>query len=128
VVYHVGSASTGGQKSALNTRLGAQNGINVLVKNLPAALIGRSLPFILAGQISRLAITALSPGLLKAYLSGLAGAGRLLPMMLKKRREIQKRRRVPDDYVMRLLRESSRHVAASRRRRTRDRIELRLSR
>jgi GT2 family glycosyltransferase len=128
VVYHVGSASTGGQKSALNTRLGAQNGINVLVKNLPAALIGRSLPFILAGQISRLAITALSPGLLKAYLSGLVGAGRLLPTMLKKRREIQKRRRVPDDYVMRLLRESSRHVAASRRRQTRDRIELRLSR
>jgi GT2 family glycosyltransferase len=128
VVYHVGSASTGGQKSALNTRLGAQNGINVLVKNLPAALIGRSLPFILAGQISRLAITALSPGLLKAYLSGLVGAGRLLPTMLKKRREIQKRRRVPDNYVMRLLRESSRHVTASRRRRTRDRIELRLSR
>jgi GT2 family glycosyltransferase len=128
VVYHVGSASTGGQKSALNTRLGAQNGINVLVKNLPAALIARSLPFILAGQISRLAITALSPGLLKAYLSGLVGAGRLLPTMLKKRREIQKRRRVPDNYVMRLLRESSRHVTASRRRRTRDRIELRLSR
>jgi GT2 family glycosyltransferase len=128
VVYHIGSASTGGQKSALNTRLGARNGINVLVKNLPATLIGKTLPFILAGQLSRLAITALSPGLLRAYLSGLVGAGRLLPMMLKKRREIQKRRRVPDDYVMRLLRESSRHVTASRRRRTRDRIELRLSR
>ena len=128
VVYHVGSASTGGQKSALNTRLGAQNGINVLVKNLPAALIAKSLPFVLAGQLSRLAVTALSPGLFRAYLSGLAGARRLLPRMLKKRREIQKRRRVSDDYVMRLLRESSRHVAASRRRRIRDRIALRLSR
>jgi GT2 family glycosyltransferase len=128
VVYHIGSASTGGQKSALNTRLGARNGINVLVKNLPATLIGKTLPFILAGQLSRLAITALSPGLLRAYLSGLVGAGRLLPSMLKKRREIQKHRRVPDDYVMRLLRESSRHVAASRRRRILDRIELRLSR
>src|SRR5215207_10727004 len=128
VVYHIGSASTGGQKSALNTRLGAQNGINVLVKNLPAALTWRSLPFILAGQLSRLAVTALSPGLLRAYLSGLVGAGRLLPKMLRKRREIQKRRRVPDDYVVRLLRESSRHVAASRRRRIRDRIALRLSR
>jgi GT2 family glycosyltransferase len=128
VVYHVGSASTGGQKSALNTRLGAQNGINVLVKNLPATLIGKTLPFIIAGQISRLTVTALSPGLLRAYLSGLVGAGRLLPTMLKKRREIQKRRKVSDDYIMRLLRESSRHVAASRRRRIRDRIELRLSR
>jgi GT2 family glycosyltransferase len=128
VVYHVGSASTGGQKSALNTRLGAQNGINVLVKNLPAALIAKSLPFVLAGQLSRLAVTALSPGLFRAHLSGLAGAGRLLPRMLKKRREIQKRRRVSDDYVMQLLRESSRHVAASRRRRIRDRIALRLSR
>jgi len=128
VVYNVGSASTGGQKSALNTRLGAQNGINVLVKNLPAALIAKSLPFVLAGQLSRLAVTALSPGLFRAYLSGLAGARRLLPRMLKKRREIQKRRRVSDDYVMRLLRESSRHVAASRRRRIRDRIALRLLR
>src|SRR5215204_4368439 len=128
VVYHVGSASTGGQKSALNTRLGAQNGINVLVKNLPAALIAKSLPFVLAGQLSRLAVTALSPGHFRAYLSGLAGARRLLPRMLKKRREIQKRRRVSDDYVMRLLRESSRHVAASQRRRIRDRIALRLSR
>jgi GT2 family glycosyltransferase len=128
VVYHIGSATTGGQKSALNTRLGARNGINVLVKNLPATLIGKTLPFILAGQLSRLAITALSPGLLRAHLSGLVGAGLLLPSMLKKRREIQKRRRVPDDYVMRLLRESSRHVAASRRRRILDRIELRLSR
>jgi GT2 family glycosyltransferase len=128
VVYHIGSASTGGQKSALNTRLGARNGINVLVKNLPATLIGKTLPFILAGQISRLAITALSPGLLRAYLSGLVGAGRLLPSMLEKRREIQKHRRVPDDYVIRLLRESSRRVAASRRRRILDRIELRLSR
>jgi GT2 family glycosyltransferase len=128
VVYHVGSASTGGKRSALNTRLGTQNGINVLVKNLPATLIGKTLPFILAGQISRLAITALSPGLLRAYLSGLVGAGRLLPSMLEKRREIQKHRRVPDDYVIRLLRESSRRVAASRRRRILDRIELRLSR
>jgi GT2 family glycosyltransferase len=128
VVYHIGSASTGGKRSALNTRLGTQNGINVLVKNLPATLIGKTLPFILAGQISRLAITALSPGLLRAYLSGLVGAGRLLPSMLEKRREIQKHRRVPDDYVIRLLRESSRRVAASRRRRILDRIELRLSR
>jgi GT2 family glycosyltransferase len=128
VVYHIGSASTGGQKSALNTRLGARNGINVLVKNLPATLIGKTLPFILAGQLSRLAITALSPGLLRAHLSGLVGAGLLFPSMLKKRREIQKRRRVPDDYIMRLLRESSRHVAASRRRRILDQIELRLSR
>jgi GT2 family glycosyltransferase len=128
VVYHVGSASTGGQKSALNTRLGAQNGVNVLVKNLPATLTGKTLPFIIAGLISRLTVTALSPGLLRAYLSGLVGAGRLLPTMLKKRREIQKRRRVSDDYVMRLLRESSRHVAASRLRRIRDWIALHLSR
>jgi GT2 family glycosyltransferase len=128
VVYHIGSASTGGKRSATNTRLGTQNGINLLVKNLPVSLVWRILPSVVAGHLYRLASTAVSPEILKAYLSGLAGALRLLPRMLKKRREIQKRRRVPDGYVYQLLRESSRAVARSRRRRMRDQLSLRLER
>ena len=126
VVYHVGSASTGGKRSTTNTRLGTQNSINLLVKNLPARLVWRMLPSLLAGQLSRL-VTALlfSGGLLRAYLSGLAGAWRLLPQMLKKRKEIQKRRRVSNDYVRQLLRESSRQTSESQRRRVRDQVLLR---
>src|SRR5215217_3778172 len=86
VVYHVGSASTGGKRSATNTRLGTQNGINLLVKDLPASLMWRMLPWLLAGQLSRALISSLSPGGLRAYLAGLAGAWRLLPRMLEKRK------------------------------------------
>ena len=126
VVYHMGSASTGGKRSATNTRLGTQNGINRLVKNLPASLVWRILPSVVAGHLYRLATTSLSPEILKAYLSGLAGALRLLPKMLRKRKEIQGRRRVSDGYVYQLLRESSRVVAQSRRRRIRDQLSMRL--
>jgi GT2 family glycosyltransferase len=128
VVYHIGSASTGGKRSPTNTRLGTQNGINLLVKNLPVSLVWKVLPSVVAGHLYRLASTSISLEILKAYLSGLAGALRLLPRMLKKRREIQKRRRVPDGYVYQLLRESSRVVARSRRRRMRDQLSLRLER
>ncbi len=128
VVYHVGSASTGGKRSPTATRLGTQNGINLLVKNLPAPLLARWLPSVLVGQLSRVVVTSLSPGGLRAYLAGLAGAWRLFPLMLKKRREVQKRRRVSDAYVRELLQRSSRQAAESRRRRIRDAIRLRLAR
>jgi GT2 family glycosyltransferase len=126
VVYHMGSASTGGKRSSTTTRLGTQNGMNLLVKNLPAALVWRLLPSIVAGQLARAVTVGLSPGGRRAYLNGLAGALRLLPRMLKKRREIQKRRRVSDDRVRWLLRESARQAAASQRRRIRDQFLLRL--
>lgn len=128
VVYHVGSASSGGKRSPNATRLGTQNGVNLLVKNLPAALVWRSLPSLVAGQLSRIVLTSFSSAGLRAHLSGLAGAWHLLPKMLKKRREIQNRRRVSSIYVRQLLRESSRQAIKSRRRRVRDQILLRLRR
>jgi len=126
VVYHIGSVSTGGKRSPTATRLGTQNGVNLLVKNLPASLLVRSLPSLMAGQLSRVLITALSPGGLRAYFSGLAGAWRLLPRMLERRKVIQKGRRVSDAHLRDLLRESSRRAAQSRRRRVRDQVLLRL--
>jgi GT2 family glycosyltransferase len=128
VVYHMGSASTGGKRSVTNTRLGTQNGINLLVKNLPASLAWRMLPSLVAGQLYRLVTTSLSPSILRAYLGGLTGAWRLLPRMLEKRKAIQKRRRVSDDYIRELLRESSRQATESQRRRIRDQLFLRFER
>jgi GT2 family glycosyltransferase len=125
-VYHMGSASTGGKRSPTAARLGTQNGVNLLVKNLPAALVWRMLPSLLAGQLSRVTITSFSSGGLRAHLDGLAEAWRLLPLMLKKRKEIQDRRTVSDTDVRRLLQESSRRATESRRRRLRDQIRLRL--
>jgi GT2 family glycosyltransferase len=115
VVYHMGSA-TFGRRSQISTRLGTRNSLCMLVKNLPAPLVPGFLPFIVAGQVSRLLVTA-STSTLKAHIEGLAGALRLLPLMLKKRREIQSRRRVSVAYVRRLLKDSTRAAGASLRRR-----------
>jgi GT2 family glycosyltransferase len=121
VVYHIGSVSTGGKRSATATRLGTQNGINLLVKNLPSSLALRFLPHFLAGQLMRLAVCAASWETFQAHLAGLAGAARMLPGMWRKRRGIQANRRVPPEYVRQLLRESSRVANESVRRRLRDR-------
>jgi GT2 family glycosyltransferase len=115
VIYHVGSA-TFGVRSQTATRLGTRNSLCLLVKNLPTPLVPGLLPFVVAGQLSRLVVTA-STSTLRAHLEGLAGALRLLPLMLKKRREIQKHRRVPVEYVRQLLKESSRAAGTSVRRR-----------
>ncbi len=115
IIYHMGSA-TFGKRSPTSVRLGTRNSLCLLVKNLPTPLVPGLLPFVLAGQLSRLIVTA-STSTLRAHLEGLAGALRLLPLMLKKRREIQKRRRVPVGYVRRLLQESSRAAGTSVRRR-----------
>jgi GT2 family glycosyltransferase len=124
VVYHMGSASTGGKRSPTATRLGSRNSFSLLVKNLPLSAVPRVLPFFIAGQLVRL-ITAASTGSLRAHLEGLAGARRHLPLMLEKRAEIQKRKKISDAEVRRLLRESSLAAAASIARRLRDRAALR---
>ena len=115
VVYHMGSA-TFGKRSPTAVRLGTRNSLCLLVKNLPTPLVPGYLPFIVAGQLSRLVVTA-STSTLGAHLEGLAGALRLLPLMLMKRREIQKHRRVPIGYIRKLLKESSRAAGVSLRRR-----------
>jgi GT2 family glycosyltransferase len=120
VVYHMGSASTGGKRSPTATRLGSRNSFSLLVKNLPLSVVPRMLPFFVAGQFVRL-LTAAATGSLRAHLGGLADARRHLPLMLEKRAEIQKRKKLSDTEVRRLLRESSLAATASIARRMRDR-------
>jgi GT2 family glycosyltransferase len=119
VVYHMGSVSTGGKRSATATRLGTRNSLSLLVKNLPLSVVPYVLPFFVPGQVTRL-LTATVTGALRAHLEGLAGAWRHLPLMLKKRREIQDKKRVSDARIRRLLRESSLAATASIVRRLRD--------
>jgi GT2 family glycosyltransferase len=127
VVYHMGSASTGDKRSATATRLGTRNSVGLLVKNLPLSAAPPLVPFFVSGQLARL-LTAAAIGTLRAHLEGLAEAWHRLPLMLKKRREIQGNKRVPDAYIRRLLRESSIATAASIARRLRDQANLRLMR
>jgi GT2 family glycosyltransferase len=121
VVYHMGSASTGGKRSATATRLGTRNSISLLLKNLPLSVAPHILPFFVAGQIVRL-LTAAATGTLRAHLEGLVGAWRHLPVMIEKRREIQGSKRVSDARIRGLLRESSLAATASIARRLRDRV------
>ena len=111
-VYHMGSASTGGKRSATATRLGTRNSLNLLVKDLPISVVPHVLPFFVLGQLARL-LTAAATGNLRAHLEGLAGAWRQIPPMLKKRREIQKDKRISDSKVRRLLRDSQIAATAS---------------
>ncbi len=119
VVYHMGSASTGGKRSPTATRLGSRNSFSLLVKNLPASAVPHILPFFAFGQLARL-LTAAATGSLRAHLEGLAGAWRHLPLMLEKRARIQKGKRLSDAAVRKLLRESSLAATASIARRLRD--------
>jgi GT2 family glycosyltransferase len=119
VVYHMGSASTGGKRSPTATRLGTRNSIGLLVKNLPLSVVPHVLPFFVLGQLARL-VTAAATGSLRAHLEGLAGSWRHLPLMRRKRAEIQKRKQLSDAEVRKLLRESSLAAVASIARRLRD--------
>jgi GT2 family glycosyltransferase len=121
VVYHMGSASTGGKRSPTATRLGTRNSFSLLVKNLPLSVVPHVLPFFVLGQLARL-FTAAATGSLRAHLEGLAGAWRHLPLMFGKRAGIQKWKRTSDAEVRRLLRESSLAATASIVRRLRDRV------
>ena len=127
VVYHVGSVSTGGKRSATATRLGTRNSLSLLVKNLPLSAVPHVLPFFVLGQLARL-LTAAATGSLGAHLRGLAEAWHHLPIMLEKRRRIQKNRRTSDAKIRGLLRGSSLAATASIARRLRDRLEERLVR
>jgi GT2 family glycosyltransferase len=121
VVYHVGSASTGGKRSPTATRLGTRNSLSLLVKDLPLYLVPHVLPFFVLGQMTRLVTVSLSGrAVLKAHLEGLSGALVHLPLMLRKRRKVQAHRRVSGPEIQRLIRESSFAATASLARRLRD--------
>ncbi len=121
IVYHMGSASTGGKRGETATRLGTRNSVSLLVKNLPLSLVPHVLPFFVPAQLARL-LTATITGVLCPHLEGLLEAGRQLPLMLKKRRVIQRNKKLPDASVRRLLRISQGAATRSIVRRLRGRI------
>ncbi len=127
VVYHVGSASTGGKRSATATRLGTRNSLSLLMKNLPLSVAPHVLPFFILGQLARL-LTAAATGTLRPHLKGLAGAWDQLPLTLKKRRKVQGKKTVSDAHVRWLLRESSLAATASVMRRLRDHVRAHFKR
>jgi GT2 family glycosyltransferase len=102
IVYHKLSATGGGKLSSYYV---GRNILWVLAKNYPTGLLKRYWPQIVAAQC-RVALAALRAGRgeaararLRGQLAGLLGLRR----MLAKRRAIQAKRRVGDDYLLRVI-------------------------
>lgn len=117
VMYHLGCGTTGSGYHPMVVRLSSQNNWNTIAKNMPAPLLLKFLPQILYCQLYYLAVVIVRGGQLIPWLSGSWRALRLLPRMLRKRREIAQQRRVPIEYLERMILESEADLQASRRRR-----------
>jgi GT2 family glycosyltransferase len=101
-VYHRLSATGGG---SLASYYCGRNFIYVLLKNVPASLLWRHAPRILRAQL-RIALEALRHwrgAAARARLRGQLAALLALPTILRVRRAVQGRRRVPDAYIASLL-------------------------
>ncbi len=83
-VYHHGGATSGGEFSRLSVRLRTRNALLLLFKSLPAKILSRCLPMIFLAQLSWL-FRVILHGRLLSYFSGMIGAIRFMPAMIKDR-------------------------------------------
>ncbi|MGR9086494.1 MAG: glycosyltransferase family 2 protein [Gammaproteobacteria bacterium] len=91
VVHHIGSATTGGQKSDFSVYHGHRNLVWTFVKNMPGALFWLLLPLHLLLNIAAI-IHFMFRGQGRVILRAKIDAIKKLPLMLKKRRAIQRNR------------------------------------
>jgi hypothetical protein len=121
-VFHIGSASTGGDMSEFSLRMTAKNIVNILLKDIPGPLLLQMIPLVVAGQtvmILESLLTNRRPKLrkhLRGYLQGLVAALRQAPAMLRKRPSVQKCRRITVSQFADLVARSEAQKRASRRR------------
>jgi GT2 family glycosyltransferase len=73
VVYHIGSGTTGGLYNELTVFHNVRNMIHVIMKDLPAYLLLKYLPWIVWGQVESF-VRFVVHGYWRAYFSGLSSA------------------------------------------------------
>jgi len=88
LIYHHGSATSGGEFSALSVRLRTRNALLLLLKSVPASILWRCAPMIAAVQLSWMA-RSLAHARLLSYVRGLAGVFPLLPQISAERRSLR---------------------------------------
>jgi len=101
-VHHVGSGTTGGQKSDFSVYHGNRNLVWTYIKNMPGILFWICLPLHILFNVTGIIIYSLSGRvrvITRAKLDALAG----LPKMLRKRREIQRIRKVSEVDIWRVM-------------------------
>lgn len=114
IMYHLGCGTTGSGYHPLVVRLSSQNNWNTLVKNIPMPLLLRFLPQIIYWQAFYFAVVIVRGGQVIPWLEGTGRALLLLPKMLKKRADINKRRKVSMAYLEEVIVRSEEELAASR--------------
>lgn len=108
--YHVGSGSLEGRlrfldKPAVYQRHTLKNRYLTVLKNASPVTALRLLPWLILTELLLWPFLLLRlPWRVPFLMMGLADVVRLLPATLRKRREIQRRRRVPADHVRKFLR------------------------
>ena len=105
-IYHLGCGTTGSGYSPLVVSLSAQNNINTIVKNIPLTMLIKFLPHILFWQAYYLAVVIVRGGQLIPWIKGTFKAILMMPKMLAKRKAINKKRRVSNQYMEAVIVES----------------------
>lgn len=114
VMYHLGCGTTGSGYHPLVVRLSSQNNWNTIVKNIPLPLLLKFSPHIFYWQLFYFAVVIVRGGQVLPWLEGSWRAFLLLPKMLKKRAEINRRRTVPLSYLEGVIVQSEKDLAESR--------------
>lgn len=116
VIYHLGCGTTGSGYSDLVVSLSAQNNLNTIVKNIPLQLLIKFIPHILFWQAYYLAVVIVRGGKIIPWIKGTFKAILMMPKMLAKRREINKKRRVDNSYMEAIIVESENDLHAAKQR------------
>lgn len=116
IMYHLGCGTTGSGYHPLVVRLSSQNNWNTIVKNIPLPLLLKFLPQIIYWQAYYFAVVIVRGGQVIPWLHGTWNAIMLLPKMLKKRDEINRKRKVPHSYMEEIIVRSENELAESRQR------------
>lgn len=102
VAYHIGGATTGGDRNPAYLVLHHRNRVGLMVKDLPASVLLRNAPAIAREQAGTF-VHCVKHGSLRLYLRAWLGALVRLPGWLLARRRIQLGRRVPASRIQELL-------------------------
>jgi GT2 family glycosyltransferase/radical SAM superfamily enzyme YgiQ (UPF0313 family) len=119
--YHVGAATTGSQYNPMTVFHIARNTVFLMVKNLPAPLLRRSVPRMIWHLLTRQLYHTLRTGQGRAHLSGLLAAYRLRHLLRRKRAEVQPAVRLAPEEIRRWLVASEATLRELRRERRRSR-------
>jgi len=102
VVYHIGNA-TAGRLSDTHVYYHTRNLEFVWIKNMPVGLMLRYAHHKLIQEIGSFCYLCVRHGKWSAYFRAKRDAFKIMPVMLKKRKEIQSRRRVSNKYLRQMM-------------------------